>query len=110
MFGLFKDKSIENSVEIAKNATIEPALQKGSYVAFLVHLRMSHDEILKHWKTEKAVQAFVEEIENRIDSDDFDDPLEQFIGGIAREGDTGKKSALRAVFAPENKLLMKWNK
>lgn len=109
MFGFFKSNSIEKSVDIAKNSTIDSAVDQGIYAGFMVHLKVSKDEVGKHWTNEKALTAFVEEIENRIERDDFDYPLDPLPGGLIRQGDSGKKAALRAVFAPGHQLLMKWN-
>lgn len=110
MFGFFKGKSIKKSIEIAKDATIDCALEQGIYAGFMVQLKVGKDEVGKHWKNQEALTAFVEEIENRIEADDFDYPLDPLPGGLIREGDSGKKTALRAVFAPGHQLLMKWNK
>lgn len=74
MFSFFKPN--KTVVEIAKTAEILPVAENGDYKAFMVMVLEKTDVFsssLKSGGGQKAVQQFVDIIESRIISKDFDD-------------------------------------
>ena len=74
MFGLFKTKKTVS--ELAKSAEILPVAENGDYKAFMVRVLDTTKNFSSAIKTEggqTALGKFVEIIENRISSKDYED-------------------------------------
>lgn len=116
MFGWLKGGKqgdpVESARQLAHAAVIEAVAEKGLYAAFFVRL-IDDLPAADQFKNHAALTAFVEVIEERLTASDFDPILEehQSISGFPPlDHTTDRRSALRAVLAPDDSMVFKWNR
>jgi hypothetical protein len=114
MFSWLKGSSQEDPITAARNlardSSIESVFEGGKYSAFLIRLldnRPAADRI----KNQAALLAFVEVIEDRLSTNDFEPVLEILnrIGGMPPPDHTADRAqATRLVVSPDDALVFKW--
>lgn len=120
MFGWFKNLAktdpIAMAIELAESAVIESVFEKGLYSAFLVRLP-ANVQAANFIRTQTALSAFMERIEERLEASDFEPVLEivnrniyDALGSSTTDHSADRASALRAVISQDETLLFKWNR
>lgn len=97
--------------DLASQASIEVALEKGQFSAFFIVLSTSGDEFTKAIKDQKAIQKFVSIIELRIKHKDFEDPFAKIFldhVNLGLPAPTKNMDVPRFVIDKDKKPLANW--
>ena len=109
---LFKSKT-KTITELAETAEIYPAMDDGNYKAFIVHITESNtyfSSVLKKEGRDEGINKFVDVVEHRILTRDFDDPLEAVEIMYGVDPNIRKNwNAERIVISHDEKHLFGWN-
>lgn len=113
MFGIFKRKVLVS--ELAQSSEILSVVENGDYKAFLIRVPYAtkiFSESLQAEGGQKAVQGFVDIIENRIKTRDFDD-IFAGVDHIHREYGTVPQRNINVervvICADHDGYVFKWN-
>ena len=117
MFSFFSKKpSTQDAVSymtaLAKEAVIDAVLENGNYSGFLIFLDIdAGGAYVKYFAHQKALEAFVEFIEERISNVNYNDPGDEGMVKEMREISGWKKNlnVIRVVLGRGNTSLFQWN-
>ena len=108
---IFKGKA-RTMIELAETAEIYPAMEDGNYKAFIVQILESNTHfasVLKKEGRDEGINKFVDVVENRISSKNFDDPLAVVEKMYGADPNIRKNwNAERIVICRDEKHLFGW--
>lgn len=105
------DESVRRCASLAREATIDVALDAGDYAGFLVRIDEDGASLAPHFQHPEARSAFVDCVDARIREGKFNDPgadIEIVAEGRRLTGWTPDTRVLRAVIGRGETPLFTW--
>jgi hypothetical protein len=115
VFGFLKRKPSESeSITYCKAlgaaAVIEPVLEQGLHVGFLIRVDETGASLAPYFQYDAARSAFVHVVEDRVESNDFEQMVpNRSTLGLPPLADDGRQRAVRVVLGRNDTSLMQWN-